>query len=57
MEITDYLVSALFFIAPIYLLIWTGRRIVQKMCHSERKPIHKDLSFEEWLNEVLEKEN
>ena len=57
METTKYYLLSAIFIALIWLLVWTGRRIVQKICYSERKLIHKDLSFEEWLKEVWEKEN
>lgn len=57
METIKFYLTALIFISSIYLLVWTGRRIVQKISYSERKPIHKDLSFEEWLTEVWEKEN
>jgi len=57
METIKYYLLAVLFIALIWLLTWTGRRIVQKICYSERKLIHKDLSFEEWLKEVWEKEN
>ena len=57
METTKYCILAAIFIVLIFLLVWTGRRIVQKICYSERKLIHKDLSFEEWLKEVWEKEN
>ena len=57
METIKYDLLAAIFIALIWLLVCTGRRIVQKICYSERKLIHKDLSFEEWLTEVWEKEN
>lgn len=57
METTKYYLLAVIFIALILLLVWTGRRIIQKICYSERKLIHKNLSFEEWLNEVWGKEN
>ena len=57
METTKYYILAAIFTSIICLLVWTGRRIVQKICYSERKHIHKDLSFEEWLTEVWEKEN
>ena len=57
METTKYYLLAAIFIALIWLLVWCGRRIVQKICYSERKLIHKNLSFKEWLNEVWGKEN
>lgn len=57
METTKYYSLAALLIALIWLLVWCGRRIIQKICYSERKLIHKNLSFEEWLSEVWEKEN
>ena len=57
METIKYYILAAIFITLIWLLVWCGRRITQKICYSERKLIHKDLSFEEWLKEVWEKEN
>lgn len=57
METTKYYSLAALFIALIWLLVWCGHRIVQKICYSERGLIHKNLSFDEWLKEVWEKEN
>ena len=57
METAKYYLLAALFIALIWLLVWCGRRIVQKIYYSERKFIHTSLSFEEWLTEVWEKEN
>lgn len=57
MGTTKYYLLAAFFIGIIWLLAWTGRRIVQKICYSERDRKYFDLSFDKWLKEVWKNEN
>ena len=57
MEITKYCLIALTFISLACLLTYIGRKIVQKICYSERGNEYRNLDFKTWAAEVWKFEN
>lgn len=57
METISYYLIALAFIFSAYLLAYIGRRIVQKICYSERGNEYRNLDFKTWVKEVWKFEN
>lgn len=57
MEITKYYLIALLFISSACLLAYIGRKIVQKICYSERGNEYRNLDFKTWVAEVWKFEN
>ena len=53
MEAIKYYLIALAFISLVYI----GRRIVQKICYSERGNEYRNLDFKTWVTEVWKFEN
>lgn len=57
METTKYYLITLAFISAACLLAYIGRKIVQKVCYSERGFEYRNLDFKTWVTEVWKFEN
>ena len=52
METIKYYLIGLAFISSACLLAYIGRKIVQKICYSERGNEYRNLDFKTWVAEV-----
>ena len=57
MDTIKYYLIALAFISSACLLAYAGRKIVQKMCYTERGNEYRNLDFKTWVAEVWKFEN
>lgn len=57
METIKYYLIALAFISSACLLAYIWRRIIQKICYSERGNEYRNLDFKTWAAEVWKFEN